>query len=169
MKKWQSKRWSQTLWCLFFTVQWFTDRFSESNTYRYECTYRLCTAKRELWDWCEHLQELLGVFTGGFPLYHGLILQASHSQVSIFSDHASSRILPEEVTLSSFLPLFPSNSLHFPYPFCSQPLFIFTSFSVSPVPFDSLSFSFHFPHPTLPLPLLFPSLPLFLHLTSSLH
>lgn len=98
-----------------------------------------------------------------FLLYQELIPQAStHSQVSIFCDQTYSRILPEEVTLSFFLPRFPFHSLSSPYLFLSQPLFISLSFSVFPISFDSLSLSFHLLHPTLP-----PSL--FLYLTSSLH
>lgn len=43
------------------------------------------------------------------------------------------------------LPLFSSNSLNFPYPFCSQPHF-FPPLYVSPTPFALLFFSFQFSH-----------------------
>lgn len=50
------------------------------------------------------------MFTSWLLLYQGLIPQASPSQPSIFSDHTSSRVLPEEAALS-FLPvLIPFNS-----------------------------------------------------------
>lgn len=74
-----------------------------------------------------------------FPLYHGLILQASHSRVSIFSDHAWSCTFPQEVMLS-LLPRLPLS------------LFAHSSTSFSPPhfpPFHSLSSPFPFPHPSL--------------------
>lgn len=64
----------------------------------------------ECWDWCECLFELLGVFTSWLLLYQGLIPQAPALQPSIFSDHTSSRILPEEAPLSSFPVLIPFHS-----------------------------------------------------------
>lgn len=68
------------------------------------------TARWEYWDWCECLFGLLGVFTSWLLLYQGLIPQASALQPSIFSDHTSSRILPEEAPLSSFPVLIPFHS-----------------------------------------------------------
>lgn len=139
-----------------FTVQSFNGHFSESNTHRYKCrdwkarVLRLmCTPLRAAGCVYQWIPTVPGANSAGLSLTSiNLLWQCEETHPA----RGSNTLL--------FLPLFPSNSLNFPYPFCSQPHFISPSCFPRSLCLTLLLIPLLTSHPPYSSPLSLPASPL---------